>query len=199
MKQFRERDTRILLLLGWAVIVLLFFSASPGKRGLYILPMLPAVALASGEWLRGLWQRPDVQRTGSIFAVVLIVASFGAFAYLQWIAPGAPRRSGRCRTAVPRAARDLRGSRHNCIPRLWPRSRSARKRLGTGPAVDRGQLCHHSAAGCRTLRAALHRRIETCRRSIARARTACATRSSSCCSSTGPASTSGTVGGVRAS
>jgi 4-amino-4-deoxy-L-arabinose transferase-like glycosyltransferase len=87
VKQFRERDTRILLLLGWAVIVLLFFSASPGKRGLYILPMLPAVALASGEWLRGLWQRPDVQRTGSIFAVVLIVASFGAFAYLQWIAP----------------------------------------------------------------------------------------------------------------
>jgi 4-amino-4-deoxy-L-arabinose transferase-like glycosyltransferase len=86
-KQFRERDLRILLLLGWAMIVLLFFSASPGKRGLYILPVLPAVALASGEWLRGLWQRPDVQRTGSIFALFLIAVSVGAFVYLQWIAP----------------------------------------------------------------------------------------------------------------
>ena len=86
-RQFRERDSRILLLLGWAVIVLLFFSASPGKRGVYILPVLPAVALASGEWLRGLWQRPDVQRTGSIFALVLILASAGAFAYLKWMAP----------------------------------------------------------------------------------------------------------------
>jgi len=86
-KQLREHDTRILLLLGWAVIVLVFFSASPGKRGLYILPVLPAVALASGEWLRGLWQRPDVQGLGSIFALFLIVVSVGAFVYLQWIAP----------------------------------------------------------------------------------------------------------------
>ncbi|HKE44518.1 MAG TPA: glycosyltransferase family 39 protein [Steroidobacteraceae bacterium] len=86
-RQFRERDVRILLLLGWAVLVLLFFSASPGKRGLYILPALPAVALASGEWLRGLWQRPDVQRLGSVFALLLIAAAAGAFVYLQWIAP----------------------------------------------------------------------------------------------------------------
>jgi 4-amino-4-deoxy-L-arabinose transferase-like glycosyltransferase len=87
IKQFRERDPRILLLITWAVLVLLFFSASPGKRGVYILPVLPAVAVASGEWLRGLWQRPDVQRTGSIFALLLIVASTGGFIYLQWLAP----------------------------------------------------------------------------------------------------------------
>ncbi|HZF25073.1 MAG TPA: glycosyltransferase family 39 protein, partial [Steroidobacteraceae bacterium] len=86
-RQFRERDLRILLLLGWAVLVLLFFSVSAGKRDLYILPALPAVALASGEWLRGLWQRPDVQRLGSAFALLLIVLAAGGFVYLQWIAP----------------------------------------------------------------------------------------------------------------
>ena len=86
-RQFRERDARILLLLGWVALVLLFFSASPGKRGLYILPALPAVAVASGEWLRGLWQRPDVQRLGSVFALILIALAAGAFVYLQWIAP----------------------------------------------------------------------------------------------------------------
>ncbi len=87
LKQLRERDTRVLLLLGWALLVLLFFSASPGKRGLYILPALPPVALAAGEWLRGLWQRPDVQRTGAVFALLLVLIGAGAFAYLQWIAP----------------------------------------------------------------------------------------------------------------
>lgn len=86
-ERLRERDARILLLLGWALLVVLFFSVSPGKRGVYILPALPALAIASGEWLRGLWQRADVQRAGAMLAVLVVLASAAAFVYLTWIAP----------------------------------------------------------------------------------------------------------------
>jgi 4-amino-4-deoxy-L-arabinose transferase-like glycosyltransferase len=87
LEKLRERDARVLLLLGWAALVLLFFSASPGKRGIYILPALPALAIASGEWLRGLWQRPDVQKTGAVLGLLVVLASAGAFIYLSWFAP----------------------------------------------------------------------------------------------------------------
>lgn len=87
IERLRQRDARILLLLGWVVLVLLFFSTSPGKRGVYILPALPALAIASGEWLRGLWQRLDVQRAGMLFALFVACVAAAGFVYLHWIAP----------------------------------------------------------------------------------------------------------------
>ena len=51
---WRERDARAWLPLAWALLVLLFFSASPGKRDMYILPALPAVALAAAPYLSAL-------------------------------------------------------------------------------------------------------------------------------------------------
>lgn len=86
-ERLRAQDPRVLLLLGWIVLVLLFFSLSPGKRGVYIFPALPALALLSGEWLRGLSQRRDVQRTGAAFVALLVLVCAAAFVYLQWIAP----------------------------------------------------------------------------------------------------------------
>ena len=46
----KKGDARILLPLGWIVLVLLFFSVSPGKRGVYILPALPMLALISAPY-----------------------------------------------------------------------------------------------------------------------------------------------------
>ena len=45
-----RRDARVFIPLAWSALVLLFFSASPGKRDMYILPILPmlCVALAPG-------------------------------------------------------------------------------------------------------------------------------------------------------
>lgn len=60
---FRERDGRFLLLLGWVVCVVLFFSASAGKRGVYMLPAVPAVALAVAPHLLGVMQRDRAQLT----------------------------------------------------------------------------------------------------------------------------------------
>jgi 4-amino-4-deoxy-L-arabinose transferase-like glycosyltransferase len=72
-------DARPFLLLGWIALVLLFFSLSPGKRGVYILPALPALALALAPLLPGLLRRPGLQRGLAVLSVlisaVLVIAA----------------------------------------------------------------------------------------------------------------------------
>ncbi|HEY5807450.1 MAG TPA: glycosyltransferase family 39 protein [Povalibacter sp.] len=68
----RERDLRILLPLAWVVLVVLFFSCSTGKRGVYVLPALPALVLAAAPYLASIAQRRAVQWT--LFAVVAAIA-----------------------------------------------------------------------------------------------------------------------------
>lgn len=54
---WRERDARVWLPLGWFGLVVLFFSLSAGKRDMYILPALPALALAAAPYLDGISRR----------------------------------------------------------------------------------------------------------------------------------------------
>ena len=54
---FRRRDSAVLLLTGYVLLVLLFFSISSGKRGVYITPATPALALLGGLWMPGLLKR----------------------------------------------------------------------------------------------------------------------------------------------
>lgn len=54
---FRERDPRIVMPLIWILLVLVFFSASPGKRGVYLLPLVPMLCLAIAPYLKELLQR----------------------------------------------------------------------------------------------------------------------------------------------
>jgi len=61
-RAWRERDARSWLPLAWALLVLLFFSLSPGKRDMYILPALPAVALAAAPFLPALLARAAFRR-----------------------------------------------------------------------------------------------------------------------------------------
>lgn len=51
---WRERAAKVWLPLAWSLIVLLFFSLAHGKRDMYILPMLPMVALAAAPYLPGI-------------------------------------------------------------------------------------------------------------------------------------------------
>jgi 4-amino-4-deoxy-L-arabinose transferase-like glycosyltransferase len=53
-RRMKRRDARYLLLLGWIVLVVAFFSLSAGKRQVYILPAVPALALAVAPLLAGL-------------------------------------------------------------------------------------------------------------------------------------------------
>ncbi len=53
-RQFWQQEGRkslIACLLCWVLLVVIFFSLSPGKRGVYILPALPMLALALAPWV----------------------------------------------------------------------------------------------------------------------------------------------------
>ena len=54
----RETDARLLLLLGWCALVFLFFSVAGGKREVYLMPMLPMLALALGPTLVRIMDAP---------------------------------------------------------------------------------------------------------------------------------------------
>nr|WP_272494126.1 glycosyltransferase family 39 protein [Stenotrophomonas mori] len=77
-RRLRRGDPRYVVLLGWALLVLLFFSASPGKREVYILPMLPALAVAAAPLLPGLLRRTGVRR--ALLAYVLVLAAVALMA-----------------------------------------------------------------------------------------------------------------------
>ncbi|MEP6633263.1 MAG: glycosyltransferase family 39 protein [Luteimonas sp.] len=74
-RRLRRRDARFVLLLGWSVLVLLFFSSSPGKREMYIFPALPALCVAAAPLLPGLLRRRGVQWTLWLYVLVLSVAA----------------------------------------------------------------------------------------------------------------------------
>lgn len=70
-RDLKQRDVATLLLGGWALLVVLFFSLSMGKRSLYIFPALPAVALLVGRHAGRLTERAGVQRVLVAFPVAL--------------------------------------------------------------------------------------------------------------------------------
>lgn len=81
-KAWQGRDLRVALLLSWVMIVVLFFSLSTGKRGIYVLPALPALALASAPYLIELTQRRTAQRM--IFSLAALVAA-GCLLAAVWV------------------------------------------------------------------------------------------------------------------
>jgi 4-amino-4-deoxy-L-arabinose transferase-like glycosyltransferase len=93
-----RRDGRLLLLLGWVVLVVLFFSLSSGKRALYIYPAVPALALAVAPvvvtYLRRLGTTAGRRRAIQLAVVVwfLGMVSWGLVESLVQ-APDYPRRA----------------------------------------------------------------------------------------------------------
>jgi 4-amino-4-deoxy-L-arabinose transferase-like glycosyltransferase len=77
---FHERNARIWLPLFWVVMVLLFFSMSPGKRGIYLMPALPALALASLPLLPELLARRGVRIAGWVLALAFWIVGLLALA-----------------------------------------------------------------------------------------------------------------------
>lgn len=80
----RGRDARVLLPLGWVVLVVLFFSLSAGKREVYILPALPMLCLVLGPWLPRIVERRGARRIAFAFAALLagVLAIAGAWTLL---------------------------------------------------------------------------------------------------------------------
>ncbi len=72
-RRLKRHDARFLLPLGWVILILLFFSISPGKRDVYILPALPITALALAPLLPGLLRKQGVRAL--IFALTLLMSA----------------------------------------------------------------------------------------------------------------------------
>lgn len=72
-RRLKRRDARLLLPLGWVLLILMFFSISPGKRDVYILPALPMTALALAPLLPGLLRRRGVRTL--ILALSLLLSA----------------------------------------------------------------------------------------------------------------------------
>ena len=87
-RRIRRGDARVFMLLGWVALVLLFFSASPGKREVYILPALPALALAFAPLLRPLLARQAARRTLLVLTGLLVAIMVGGS---LWALLGTPR------------------------------------------------------------------------------------------------------------
>jgi 4-amino-4-deoxy-L-arabinose transferase-like glycosyltransferase len=85
---YHERNARVWLPLFWVLLVLVFFSMSPGKRGIYILPALPALVFASMPFLDSLLARVGVRRAGfvlaGLFFLVAAVLAVGFAAHAKF-------------------------------------------------------------------------------------------------------------------
>ena len=77
-RRVRRGDGRQQLLLGWVILVLAFFSFSPAKRGVYIYPALPALAVAMAPLLPGLLRRREVHMMALGLTIVLGLALLAA-------------------------------------------------------------------------------------------------------------------------
>lgn len=78
-------DGRYALLLGYALVVLVFFSLSSGKRGLYLLPATPAFALACAPLLPGLLRKSGIQWLTWGLMLLLGLSLLAGWLYLAWI------------------------------------------------------------------------------------------------------------------
>ena len=72
-----RQDRAVWVLMVWVLLVLLFFSISPGKRGVYILPALPmfalALAAAIGNQKPARWFGPVMAGLQILIGVALVV------------------------------------------------------------------------------------------------------------------------------
>lgn len=107
-RQLLKRDGRVLVLLGWAALIVLFFSLSTGKRKLYIFPALLGTVLAVAPlvpWLLRRWfgGRPRARR---------IFAALAAAWFVAWLVAGfveAVREGANPHESVMREAAELTG------------------------------------------------------------------------------------------
>ncbi len=80
---WRARDPRAVLLWGWCALVFLFFSLAGGKREVYVLPMLPMLALALAPTLvrveRARWLQLAALACALLAGGALLVAGGGGW------------------------------------------------------------------------------------------------------------------------
>jgi 4-amino-4-deoxy-L-arabinose transferase-like glycosyltransferase len=105
-RRLRRNDARTTLLLGSCLLILIFFSLSKGKRGVYILPAAPLLALALSPLLPGLLTKVRIHAV-ALAAVVATACALALAAMVVWFIPDALRtmhERGIATAAVPTSA-----------------------------------------------------------------------------------------------
>lgn len=84
-----KEDKKVRVLFTWALLVLVFFSLSKGKRVVYILPALPMLCLVAGAvWRRALVEGGTRGSTLALrTALVLLGIGIVAFGGVAWLQP----------------------------------------------------------------------------------------------------------------
>lgn len=90
-RRLSRGDVRFALLLGWVVLTLVFFSASPVKREVYILPALPLLCIAAAPLLPGLLSQHFGKAVLLGFTVAMasasLVLALAILLHADWIEP----------------------------------------------------------------------------------------------------------------
>ena len=84
-RRWRGRDASVVLLAGWIALILAFFTLSAGKRGVYLLPALPALALLSAPHLAELAARASCLRVLRLAALLLSLALAAGAGWLLFV------------------------------------------------------------------------------------------------------------------
>ncbi len=72
LSAWKANDPRVIMPLGWIILVILFFTLSPGKRGVYIFPALPMFVLVVAPFFESLWHS-NVLKYG-LFAISSVLS-----------------------------------------------------------------------------------------------------------------------------
>lgn len=70
-RRFQRGDARALLPLAWSGLLIVFFSISPGKRDVYILPALPMLVYATASFLPGIFRKQGFQIVCGLLGLLL--------------------------------------------------------------------------------------------------------------------------------
>ena len=83
-RDLKAADVRVLLPLLWALVVIVFFSIPVGKRDVYLMPVLPMIALAMAPTLLDIADARWLRNSAFAIALVggLVIATAGACALL---------------------------------------------------------------------------------------------------------------------
>jgi len=83
-RDLKAGEARILLPLGWTLLIILFFSIPVGKRDVYLMPAIPMIALAMAPYLEEMASTRWLRNTAFALAAVggLIIVCAGLWALL---------------------------------------------------------------------------------------------------------------------
>jgi 4-amino-4-deoxy-L-arabinose transferase-like glycosyltransferase len=81
-RDLKAGEARILLPLGWTLLIILFFSIPVGKRDVYLMPAIPMIALAMAPYLEDMantrWLRNTAFALAAVGGAVIVCAGLWA-------------------------------------------------------------------------------------------------------------------------